>query len=65
MIKVTGPVPYGNCAIRDKIGNAKIIISTDCIAGISQEEINRRYQATQEVYGEIEETRALYEARKG
>lgn len=65
MIKVMGPVPYGNCAIIDKVGNAKIIISTDYVEGVSSEEINRRYQATQRVYGEIEEARALYEARKG
>ena len=64
MIKVSGPVPYGNCEIRDKIGNTTVIISTDYVKGISQEEIQRRYEAVQKAYFEIEGARAIYELKQ-
>lgn len=64
MSRTTGPVPCGNRKIFDKIGNVRIYISTDLIEGISQEEINRRYKAVQDVYGEIESSRAICEARR-
>lgn len=64
MSRRIGPVPYGNCKIRDNIGATKIIISTDYVEGKSEEEINRRYMTIQDIYGAIESGHAIGEARR-
>lgn len=60
-----GPVSYGDCAIRDTVGNAKIIISLDFVKGASPDEIARRYRKVQETVGAFERQRAIREVRNG
>lgn len=55
-------VPYGNCAIRDKIGNARVIISTDCIIGKTDEDFQKIYKEIQDFYLRTEQQRAIREA---
>ncbi len=59
-----GPVPYGNCAIRDTIGNTKIIISTDNLIGKTQADFQKIYDRTQEIYLNAERARFLREREK-
>lgn len=55
-------VPYGNCAIVDKIGNARVIISTDCIIGKTDEDFRKTYKEIQELYLRAEQQRAIRES---
>lgn len=59
-----GPIPYGNCAIRDKIGNATVICSTDNIIGKSKEDFQPRYDRIQQIVYQNELAKHLREQQK-
>lgn len=57
-------VPYGNCKIRDKVGNTTIIISTDNIEGKTSADFEARYKRIQDIVYTAEYSRALRNKRR-
>lgn len=57
-------VPEGNRVIEDRIGNARVYVSTDCLEGKTDADFQRIYDRTKQIYYESELAKALRERTK-